>query len=277
MTLLEFILWILSICSEVAMGYGIYVTIGPTYLFIPIILTPFIFIVWFALWILLITLWGFTFDKKKEPKFSKFYYAILVATDTLFLRIIRVHIHLNGKEKLPKDRRYLIVSNHVSNFDHMTLLAAFRKEEYPLLAITKPENMDFPIAGPLIHHSGFIPINRENAKEGIKAIIKGANYLKSGTLNIAICPEGTRNKTEELLLPFHPGSFKLAEWGKAPIVIICFRGTKEIAKLVPWHKAIVNIDILEAINPEDYEGKNTTELAKHAEEIIIDHLKEENR
>lgn len=53
-------------------------------------------------------------------------------------------------------------------------------------------------------------LDRKNMKEGLKTILTGIDYLKAGT-SIVIFPEGTRNKSIDGVLPFHVGSFKLAE------------------------------------------------------------------
>lgn len=41
--------------------------------------------------------------------------------------------------------------------------------------------------------------------------------VKSG-ISVCIFPEGTRNKTADTFLPFHDGSFKIAEKSGAPII-----------------------------------------------------------
>lgn len=60
-------------------------------------------------------------------------------------------------------------------------------------------------------------LDRKNMKEGLKTILTGIDYLKAGT-SIVIFPEGTRNKSIDGVLPFHAGSFKLAEKSGCSII-----------------------------------------------------------
>lgn len=61
-------------------------------------------------------------------------------------------------------------------------------------------------------------------KEGLKTILTGIDYLKAGT-SIVIFPEGTRNKSIDGVLPFHAGSFKLAE-NQAAGLFLWYRTTQ---------------------------------------------------
>ncbi len=276
MCALEIILLIAALCSSAASGYFICASIGWPYFWIAILLVLPAYAVLFCLWVLFLLIWGFFFDKKKEVEhFSRFYYSILYATDKAFLRLNRVRVRIRHEERIT-DRYFVLMSNHISNWDQMAVIAAFKKRHQPLCCITKPENLSFPIAGPFIHHSGFIPINREDPKEGKKAIEKAVNFLDKKECNIYICPEGTRNKSEAPLLPFHAGSFSLAIWAKAPIVLICIKGSKEIKNNAPWRRSFVDIDVVKVITPEEYAGKTPGEVAKLSESIILDNLLEDS-
>ena len=60
-------------------------------------------------------------------------------------------------------------------------------------------------------------LDRDNIKEGLKTILQAIEMVKSG-ISVCIFPEGTRNKTADTFLPFHEGSFKIAEKSGAPII-----------------------------------------------------------
>lgn len=210
-------------------------------------------------------------DKKIEH-FSRFYYSIIRNTDTAFLHVINVGYHRHGFERIPKGHDYVLVCNHISNFDQMVLIAALRKKNQPMAWISKPENMSFPIAGPFIHHAGFIPINRENPIKGLEAIKKGVNYLSSHECAMGICPEGTRNKTKEPLLEFHPGSFKMAMWANVPIVVCCLKKTSDIKKRCPWKHTTALVDIVDVIYPYEYQNKRASEISDRAREAILEDL-----
>lgn len=51
----------------------------------------------------------------------------------------------------------------------------------------------------------------------MKTILAAIEKAKAG-ISICIFPEGTRNKTADTFLPFHEGSFKIAEKSGVPII-----------------------------------------------------------
>ncbi len=219
----------------------------------------------FGLWLVILTLWGQFLKRKPSPsKPSLFYCGVIHQTVITLFWAINIHVRVRGASKLPKEK-VLYLNNHISNFDPMAMLASFR---HPLVAVTKPENMKFPIAGPFVKMAGFIPINRENPVEGIKSIERASQYLKENLADVNICPEGTRNKTDQLLLEFHAGSFRAAMDVKAPIAVVCVKGTKEIAKRAPWRPTFVYLDILKVIMPEEYEGLSSQQVRDMAVNLI---------
>ena len=70
-------------------------------------------------------------------------------------------------------------------------------------------------------------LDRENIRQGMETILKGIEKLKSG-ISIFIFPEGTRNKVNDSFLPFHGGSFKLAEKSGCPIIPVSLNNTADI-------------------------------------------------
>ncbi len=272
---LTIILAILNAGLTFLYGYLFYSSLGPWYSLIALALAYPSFLVLFLLWIVFLFLWGKTFNLKKEVhKPNRFYYLILHDTDMLLMTLLNVKVIFRGKEKLPLGQRYVIVNNHRSNFDQMIMIKKFKAKD-PLICVTKPENIKFPIAGPFIHHSGFVPINRDSMVEGVKDIQKAAKIVKEGYGNVAISPEGTRNKTDAILLPFHPGSFRLASEANAPLVISCLKRTNLIAGRVPLHHVRVYFDILEVIPAEEVKATPASVLCKRAYDRIKEDLEKE--
>lgn len=76
--------------------------------------------------------------------------------------------------------------------------------------VAKKEIEKVPLLNIWMRYLYCLFLDRKNMKEGLKTILTGIDYLKAGT-SIVIFPEGTRNKSIDGVLPFHAGSFKLAE------------------------------------------------------------------
>ena len=73
---------------------------------------------------------------------------------------------------------------------------------------------------------GGLFINRKNPRKALKTINAGIEKIKKGGAMI-IFPEGHRSRGQGLL-PFHPGSLKLATQSGAVIVPVAIKGTWEI-------------------------------------------------
>lgn len=276
MNSLEIVLWVLSIFLGALIGYSFYIGSGFAFIWVGIILIPIIFLLLYGLWLVFLFIWGKFLNQKKEiTKFSKFFYHIIYITDATVMHILNVGVKLVNYDKMPKNHDYVLVCNHISNFDQMVLIACLKKINQPMAWITKPENLKFPIAGPFIHQVGFIPIDRNNPIEGVKSIKKGVEYLNTHQCAMGICPEGTRNKTDQTLLEFHSGSFKLAMWAKVPIVVVALKNTKSIKKRAPFKHTKVEVNVVDVIYPQDYEGKSTIEISSRAKEAILNELERE--
>ena len=176
-----------------------------------------------------------------------------------------VRTHVSGTEKLPADGRFLLVANHRSLFDPLALFHALRP--YNLAFISKPSNMRLPVLGRLAAGACFLPIDRENDREALKSILCAADYLKRDLCSICIYPEGTRSKTRELL-PFHHGSFKIAQRAHVPLVIASVSGTDLVKKNVLRRPTDVYIDVLECIPADEVRAQTTAALSDHAREAI---------
>lgn len=178
-----------------------------------------------------------------------------------------------GEEKLPKDERFLLISNHRSSFDPLIIMDKLRK--YNISFISKPSNMELPVAGRIAYGAGFLAIDRENNRNALKTILQAADYLKRDLCSMAIYPEGTRNRGEGLL-PFHAGSFKIAQKAGCPLVITAVSGTENIK---PWRifgGNKIKLNILEVIPAEKVKEMSTAELADYSCELITKSLSKEN-
>lgn len=182
--------------------------------------------------------------------------------------VCRVHYTVEGKENIPTEGQYLVVTNHLSRFDPM--LAIILMKDFKLAFISKPENFKTPIAGIAIKWNHFIPIDRSNPKNGLVAIVQAVDMVKNGGFSIGVCPEGTRNATDEPMLPFHPGSFKIAMKTGIPVLLMAMVGTEKIGVNAPWKRTAVKVKVLGTLDPKDF--KNTTDLSEAAHNQILSAL-----
>ena len=137
-----------------------------------------------------------------------------------FLRVIVIPIYwlckpfrFYGNRKV-KDGACVYVCNHYGLFDAV-FPAATTWEGIHYLA--KKENFEAPILGWLLGKVNASCANRDG--NDVRAILDCFKCLKNGE-KICIFPEGTRNKTEAEMLPFHHGAAAIAIKCKTPILPI---------------------------------------------------------
>ena len=129
-------------------------------------------------------------------------------------RLAGTDLIIRGKENIPEDTAVLYVGNHRSYFDIVLTLSAFpRVTGY----VAKVEMLKWPLLNLWMKNIHCLFLDRKNIKEGLKTILKGVEEVKNG-ISLCIFPEGTRNKVADTFLPFHDGSFKIAEKGGVPVI-----------------------------------------------------------
>lgn len=119
-----------------------------------------------------------------------------------------------GEENVPKDKAVLYVGNHRSFYD---IILTYPKVPRPTGYVAKKEMLKVPLLSVWMKYLHCLFLDRDNIKEGLKTILQAIEMVKSG-ISVCIFPEGTRNKTADTFLPFHDGSFKIAEKSGAPII-----------------------------------------------------------
>lgn len=116
-----------------------------------------------------------------------------------------------NKEKIPKSGPILIVGNHKHIYDQcLTIVATKRFIHY----MAKREYFDSKMAW-FFKATGCISVDR--SKKDNEAVNKAIDILNQGGA-IGLFPEGTRNKTDKLLLPFKYGTVSMAQKTNATIV-----------------------------------------------------------
>ena len=109
-----------------------------------------------------------------------------------------------GKENIPKEGSILIVGNHKHLYDQcLTIIATKRGIHY----MAKKEYFDNKKVAWFFKGTGCISVDRSRKDE--EAVKSAIEVLKDGGA-VGLFPEGTRNKTNEFLLPFKFGAVSMA-------------------------------------------------------------------
>jgi 1-acyl-sn-glycerol-3-phosphate acyltransferase len=141
----------------------------------------------------------------------------------LLIKVSGCKLTVTGQENIPRTGGLCFVSNHGSILDIVLLLFTAGR---PIGFIAKKELAYIPFLNIWILLLGGLFIDRGNSRKAVATIGAGVKRIKAGG-GMIIFPEGHRSKGRGLL-PFHPGSFKLASQSAAPIVPVAIAGSYEV-------------------------------------------------
>ncbi|MBR6271895.1 MAG: 1-acyl-sn-glycerol-3-phosphate acyltransferase [Lachnospiraceae bacterium] len=167
-----------------------------------------------------------------------------------------------GLENIP-DEPSLFVANHRSFFDIITVYPDMKKIR--LGYIGKKQFKKFLPFKIWMEYMGCIFLDRDNPREGLKVVNQAAEDIKNGKY-IWIYPEGTRGH-EDGNLPFHAGSFRIAEKAGCAIVPVAqLRGDEAFENHLPYVKPTKMINVFgKPIPTEGLDKAELRELYKTAE------------
>ena len=171
-----------------------------------------------------------------------------------------------GEENVPKDEAVLYVSNHRSYYD---VILTYARVPHACGYIAKTEMLRYPLLSDWMKNLYCTFLNRKDLKQGLQLILQNIEYLKKG-ISVCVYPEGTRNKTDEILLPFHDGSLKMAEKSGVSIIPVTVNNTEQIFEAhMPYvKKAHVIIEYGKPISMKDMSRDEKKAVSKQVQEII---------
>ena len=216
----------------------------------------------YVVFILVSTL--FLLSKKPIDRPNAFCRGMITITMEWVMQLLRINVTVKGLDRIPNEP-CVIVSNHRSDFDPMTLLAVLKSRH--LVYICKAEIMRVPIVGHYLHHAGFIGIDRKNAIRASRSLVTAAEEMKRTGVDVGIYPEGTRSKDCKLLR-FKPGAFVLAKKANAPVVVMTTKGTERVAREVFWKRTEVEMEVVAVLSPDRVASMEDAALAEYARDLI---------
>ena len=207
---------------------------------------------------------------KPQLKDSRFYRGMLELYLPALQKVLRIRIDATGLDLVPPNGRFLLVCNHTHDSDPAILMLTLRGRQ--LAFISKREVSGFFLVGKIMHKLMCQPINRENDREALKTILKCIEIIKEDKASVAVFPEGYIHEDKKLHR-FRPGVFKVATKAKVPIVVCTMRGTADVLnRFMHLKPSTVDVRLLQVIQPEEYEGITTVELADRIYQMMAQDL-----
>lgn len=133
-------------------------------------------------------------------------------------------ITYEGLDNVPKDEPVLYILNHRSYFD---IIFTYVKVPRPTGYVAKSQMTRYLTLTWWMKLLNCTFMDRKDLKKGMQTIKDNIALIEKG-ISVAIFPEGTRNKTDEKMLEFHKGSFKIAEKTGCKIVPVVIKNTADV-------------------------------------------------
>ena len=194
-------------------------------------------------------------EQKEDSAYYRFIVRLLAeAAHTVFA----MRVHTVGLEKTPRDGRFLLVCNHLHDFDPVVLLHHLRHSQ--LAFISKRENSTMFVVGKVMHKILCQLLNRENDREALKTILKCVQLIKEDKASIAVFPEGYTSRDHKFH-GFRSGVFKIAQKAGVPVVVCTITNTHTVMSNIKRLKATdIELHLVDVITPAQYAGMTTVEL-----------------
>lgn len=144
------------------------------------------------------------------------YRAIRTLGYPIFLLLYRPEFE--GRNNIPKSGSVILAGNHTNNLDAAIMLAGPKRVVHML---AKKELFKSKISNAFFRSMGCIPVDRKIHDENAKS--EAIEVLKNNEV-IGIFPEGTVNRTNDIILPFKYGAVSFAKKTGAYIVPFTITG-----------------------------------------------------
>jgi 1-acyl-sn-glycerol-3-phosphate acyltransferase len=173
----------------------------------------------------------------------------------IFSKLTFIRYEMINREKIEKGKAYIYVSNHTSFLDLPGIAMTIRGQFRPL---AKKELLKIPVFG-WVTRATCIVVDRVSQESRKKSLIYLKKILSLG-INILIFPEGTQNRTQEIMQPFKEGAFRIAVDTNQPILPLAVIGA---GRLMPPGKGKIYPGVIKIIVGDPiHVSQSTTDVAE---------------
>lgn len=187
--------------------------------------------------------------------------------DTVFYKIVRPVISILfkflyrptiiGLENIPKTGAIVLAGNHTKWLDPIMLIAVNKRQVHFLAK----DELFHGKTKLIVKGMGCISVNRKIHDKA--ALIQGYKTLEKGNV-IGIFPEGTINRTKDIVMPFKIGAVKMAKETDSRLVPFIITGKYKFLKKT------IQIEFLKPAKVvENLEKENNKLMNKISDKLII--------
>jgi 1-acyl-sn-glycerol-3-phosphate acyltransferase len=129
-----------------------------------------------------------------------------------------------GGDDLDPTTSYVVVPNHLSNYD---IMICFLAVPVPIRFLAKKELFKYPLLSHAMRAIGCVEVDRAAHSQAVAAINEQAALVRSRNHSLLIYAEGTRSRDGELK-SFKKGAFAIASGSGLPIVPVGIIGSRDV-------------------------------------------------
>ena len=183
-----------------------------------------------------------------------------------------IKLDVKGLENFDRNKTYVFVSNHSSQYDIVTLQKIIPNR---MAMIFKKELAKIPFFGWQLKMGPYVMIDRENYEKAMKSIEEAKEKMQKQNISIVVFAEGTRSKTGEIQ-PFKRGAFRLATKVGYPIIPTTILGSNKIMPKGTYKlkRGTIKVHFDKPITSEGIETRQQEiDLMNKVRDIIISNYK----
>jgi putative phosphoserine phosphatase/1-acylglycerol-3-phosphate O-acyltransferase len=201
-------------------------------------------------------IWALTGSTREAANFA------LAAFGDYGSALVGIDLQVTGEKYLWTTRPCIFVFNHQSRADVLILAKLLRRD---FSGVAKREMRDVPVVGKLLEMAGVVFVDRQNARDAVKAMAPLVDAIRRDGRSVCIAPEGTRTLTPALG-PFKKGAFHLAIQAGVPIVPVVIHNSGDVQPKTEFamRPATVRVEILP---PVDTSGWRAANLDRHVRDV----------
>jgi 1-acyl-sn-glycerol-3-phosphate acyltransferase len=179
-------------------------------------------LIWFVITMLLFMIPFVIVYYQPEPRRTRGFVFFARIWMGIYMPVIGCPVKIKGRENFARGENYIVVCNHNAFIDVPVSSPGIPGGNK---TIAKAELAKTPVFG-MLYKMGSILVDRKSESSRRESFVSMKAVLNMG-LHMCIYPEGTRNRSDEPLKPFHDGAFRLAmATGKPLMPTLIFNSRK---------------------------------------------------
>ena len=179
-------------------------------------------LIWFIITMLLFMIPFVIAYYQPEPERTRHFIFIARIWMGVYMPMIGCPVSIKGKENFAPGENYIVICNHNAFIDVPVSSPGIPGGNK---TIAKAELAKTPVFG-MLYKMGSVLVDRKSESSRRESFSSMKAVLNMG-LHMCIYPEGTRNRTDQPLKPFHDGAFRLAiATGKPLMPALIFNSRK---------------------------------------------------